>query len=58
MGTATLGDFILVMGKDQILSATMNINGFAKMLFNHGRAFNMPTRTTLAPWTFPARFTA
>ena len=57
MRAAALGDFIFMMRKDQILSATMDINSLTEMFFNHGRTFNMPTWTTLAPGTLPTRLT-
>ena len=46
----TLGNLILVMRKDQILPARMNVYFLSQILSGHDRAFNMPAGTALAPW--------
>ena len=52
----TLGAFVFVVGKQQILPAAMNINGFAQMPVNHGGAFQMPARTPRTKGAVPRRF--
>ena len=52
----TLGTFVFVVGKQQILPAAMNINAFAQMPVNHGGAFQMPARTPRTKGTIPRRF--
>lgn len=49
-----LGNFVFMMGKDQILTAAVNIQGQIRCA--HGRAFDMPTRSPLAPGAVPGRF--
>ena len=53
-----LRDFVLVMGKNEIYSAAVNIEYVAEIRSAHGGAFNVPTRTTPAPRAFPSRLVA
>ena len=53
VGGFGLGDFVFMMGKYQVLAATVNIKGFAKKPPAHGRTFNMPSRSPLAPGAWP-----
>ena len=50
-----LGNFIFVMGKNQILTAAMDIDGISQIGSGHGRAFDMPSRPPLSPWGIPIR---
>ena len=51
-----LGDFVFVMGEDQIRAAAVNIEGIAEVFFGHGGAFDMPAGTAFAPGAFPIGF--
>ena len=51
----TLGNLVLMMREDQILSATMNIDLLTQIFLGHDRALNVPSRTALAPWRLPCR---
>ncbi len=42
VGAAGLGDFVFVMGEDEIEAAAMDVEDLAQMEFRHGRAFDMP----------------
>ena len=52
-----LSNLILMMREDQITSATVEIKFLTKILERHGRALDMPARTSFAPGAVPARFT-
>src|SRR5580698_9705197 len=52
-GPFALGDLILVMWEFQVLATEMQVKGFTERLHAHGRAFNVPTGTAFAPWTWP-----
>src|SRR5579885_1610858 len=41
-----LRDFVLVMRKDQVLAAEMDVERIAQILHRHGRALDVPARTT------------
>ena len=56
-GTDALGDFVFMVRKLQVRATAVNIESIAEQVFAHGRAFNMPTRTTIAPRAFPCRLT-
>src|SRR3954463_528990 len=51
--TAGLRDLVLVMGKDEIDAAAVNVEAFAKMLPAHRRALEMPAGTAPAPGAVP-----
>ena len=53
IGAAALGDFVFVMGKHQIVAATMNVKRCAKEFVGHGRRFDMPPRAATAPRAVP-----
>ena len=55
MRTAALRDLILMMRKQQIIAAAMNIKTMAKKLIRHRRAFDMPARASTSPGAWPAR---
>ena len=55
--TLRLGNLILMVGKDQVLSAAVDINTVTKILKRHGAAFNVPPRSTRTPGAIPARLT-
>ncbi len=48
-----LGDFVLVVGENQILAATMDVEGLAEILHAHGRTFDMPAGPAGSPGGFP-----
>src|SRR5438105_4363499 len=52
-----LGNLVLVVRKDEIGAATMNIDLVAESFANHGRALDMPARAPATPWTGPRRLT-
>src|SRR5258708_3401825 len=52
-----LGDFIRMMGEDQIASTRVNINCFSQYFHGHRGAFNMPARPSVAEWRFPENIT-
>ncbi len=51
-----LGNFVFMMGKNQVLTASMNIKRLPQIAPAHGGAFDVPARSSLSPWTFPERF--
>ncbi len=55
MGADRLRDFVLMMGKDQVLPAAMDVEGLSQMFFAHRRAFEMPARAPEAPRAVPTR---
>jgi len=50
-----LGDLVLVVGKHKILSAAMDVDGFAEETHAHGGALDVPAGATLAPRRVPGR---
>ena len=50
-----LGDLVLVVGKDEVGAAAMNVEFIAQMKLAHRRAFEMPPGPPEAPWAVPAR---
>src|SRR6185437_2220949 len=54
-GALGLRDLVLMMRKDQIPPATVNIERLAEILRAHCRALNMPAGAPLSPRTFPDR---
>src|SRR5271157_887604 len=48
-----LSNFVLMMRKNIVHPATVNIEGFAKILHAHSGAFNVPTRPALTQFSFP-----
>ena len=48
-----LGDLVLVMGKEQVDAARVNIEIVAEMFLAHRGAFEMPTGTTFSPGRIP-----
>ena len=52
-----LGNFILMMRKDKITAAAMEIKSLSQIMDRHGRTFNMPAGTSFSPRAFPERFT-
>src|SRR5215469_1679157 len=51
----TLRDFVLVMRKDEIETAGVDIEGLPQVGFAHRRALDVPARPPSAPRTIPAR---
>lgn len=50
---AALGDFVFVMGEDEVNAATVEIEGFAKIFKRHGGAFEVPAGSARTPGAFP-----
>ena len=44
-----------MVGEDQILTARMQVNGFAQMLAGHGAALDVPAGAAVAPGAIPER---
>ena len=54
MGASTLRQFILVMRKDQVEPAAVNVDRLAQMRADHRRTFDMPPRPPATPRRIPA----
>src|SRR6185437_16552205 len=54
MRAARLRDFVLMVRKDQIDAAAMNVEDIAEIGGRHRGALDVPARTAPAPWTVPA----
>ena len=54
-GRLALGDFVLVMGEDQVLPASVNVQALAQVGHGHTGAFNVPAGTARPPRAFPRR---
>ena len=55
VGSDALSNLILVMRKDKIVAAGMNIEIFTEMFAAHSRAFDVPAGSAVAPFAFPGR---
>ncbi|MNU40832.1 hypothetical protein D3C71_295550 [compost metagenome] len=55
MGADALGDLVLMVGEDQVDAAAVDVDRQTQGLFDHGRAFDVPAGTTLAPGRRPGR---
>ena len=55
--SAGLGYLVLMMRELQIHSTTMDVKMTAQAVDRHGRAFDMPARSAIAPRRLPARLT-
>src|SRR5205085_1856349 len=55
MRRLALRELVLVMRKDQIDAAAMDVEGLAEMRLAHRRAFDVPARPAAAPRAVPAR---
>src|SRR5579862_3815371 len=51
-----LRDFVLVMRKDQVFAAGMDVEGFAQILHRHGGALDVPARTARSDLGLPRSF--
>ena len=51
---ATLRYFALMVGKDVVFAARVDVNLITEQHARHSAAFNMPTGVALAPWGGPA----
>src|ERR1700689_970995 len=54
MRAFALRDLVLVMRKDQVEPAAMDVEALAQEFSAHGRAFDMPARPSPAPRAVPA----
>ena len=54
-GADALGDFVFMVWELQIRATTVDVEGIAEQVFTHGRAFDVPARTTVSPRAFPCR---
>src|SRR5690606_28139543 len=52
--TAALGQLVLVVGKDQVDAAAVDVESLAQVPPGHGRTFDMPARPTATPGGVPA----
>ncbi len=50
-----LGDFIFMMGEDQVFTAAVDVESLAEVLYAHRRTFDVPAGTPRAPGGFPGR---
>jgi hypothetical protein len=50
-----LGDFVLVVGKLQVLATAVDVEVLAEQVGTHRRAFDMPARSAIAPRRRPER---
>ena len=55
-GRFALGDFVFVVGKDQILPAAVDIQGFAQVGHGHAGAFDVPAGAARPPRALPRGF--
>ena len=55
VGAFALGDLVFMVGKHQVLAATVNIDRRPQTFLDHARAFKMPARPPPPPGTVPAR---
>ena len=51
---AALRHLALMVGKDVVFAARVDVNLITKQHARHSAAFNMPTGVALAPWGWPA----
>ena len=51
-----LGDFVFVVGKNEVQTTSVNVKGFPEMFHTHCRAFNVPSRASRAPRAVPGWF--
>ncbi len=52
-GSFRLGDFIFVMGKDQVLPPTVDVYGVPQICLAHHGTFDMPARPSPPPGAVP-----
>ena len=53
---AALSDFVFVVGELQIRAAAVNVKRLPEQFVAHGRTFDVPAGTAVAPRAFPRRF--
>ena len=51
-----LGDFVFVVGEDEVQPAAVDVQRQGNVLFAHGRAFDVPAGASLAPRAVPVGF--
>ena len=51
-----LGDFVLVVGEDEVKPAAVDVQRQGDVLLAHGRALDVPAGASLAPRAFPVGF--
>jgi len=56
-GRLALGHLVLVVGKDQVPSAAVDVEGLAQVAGTHGRALDVPARSARAPRALPGGLT-
>ena len=54
-GALALGDLVLVMGEDEILAASVDVERVAQVLHGHGGALDVPSGPPRSPGTLPRR---
>ena len=57
MSTFALSDFVFMVREDQVRTTAVDVERFAQIVAAHGRAFDVPTRTTATPLGIPLGFT-
>src|SRR3546814_3885491 len=55
VGAAALRELVLVVRKDEVEAAAVDVEDLAEMFEGHGRALDVPARTPAAPGALPAR---
>ena len=53
VGALALGDLVLMVGEDEVLTAAVEVDGLAQMGAAHGAALDVPARTAHAVGAFP-----
>ena len=54
VGAAALGEFVLVMGEDEVLAAAVDVDCFAQVRADHRAAFDVPPGAAPPPRAVPA----
>ena len=55
-GALALGDFVFVVGEDEVFAAGVEVEGVAEVFFDHGGALEVPAGAAISPWGFPEVF--
>ena len=55
-GRLRLGQFVFMVGEDQVLAAAVQVEGFTQVVHAHGGALDMPARPSGSPGAVPGRF--
>ena len=55
-GRLRLGQFVFMVGEDQVLAAAVQVEGLPQVMHAHGGALDVPARPPGAPGAVPGRF--